>query len=440
LPPFHRLGEGVSREKATERFMVVAADTEDPMAVAGMAPEAVRSRGYGANQTLADPASVGMSGVGLARVDSIIRAAVADSAASAVAVAIGRHGRLVSLAGYGELAYGSGRATTTTSIFDLASLSKVVGTTTAVMELVGDGLLDLEAPVVSYLPWWSSGDPRKADVTVRQLLLHRAGLPAFRTWFLEIEGEEAYRTAVAAEPLESNPGTTTVYSDLGAMTLGWIVEEVSGQSLDDFLRARVWEPLGMRETRYRPPSSLLSRIAATELDTAWRRELVWGTVHDENADAMGGVAGHAGLFSTVVDLSVFARMMLNGGVAPACTPTGTAGEPCPVARAEDVRLLAPDVVEAFTARHDDGSSRALGWDTPEGRSSAGDYFTARAYGHTGFTGTSIWIDPELDLWVVLLTNRVHPTRDNQKHVALRRAVHDAAALAIIDLTVEPRRP
>jgi CubicO group peptidase (beta-lactamase class C family) len=167
---------------------------------------------------------------------------------------------------------------------------------------------------------------------------------------------------------------------------------------------------------------------------------VWGTVHDENADAMGGVAGHAGLFSTVVDLSVFARMMLNGGVAPACTPTGTAGEPCPVARTEDVPLLAPDVVRAFTARYDGSSSRALGWDTPEGRSSAGDYFTSRAYGHTGFTGTSIWIDPELDLWVVLLTNRVHPTRDNQKHVALRRAVHDAAALAVTDLTVEPRGP
>jgi CubicO group peptidase (beta-lactamase class C family) len=194
----------------------------------------------------------------------------------------------------------------------------------------------------------------------------------------------------------------------------------------------------MRETRYRPPSSLLSRIAATELDTTWRRELVWGEVHDENASAMGGVAGHAGLFSTAVDLSVFARLMLNGGVAPACLPSAADGEPCPVARPEPVRLLAPELVESFTSRYDDASSRALGWDTPDDRSSAGDYFTARAFGHTGFTGTSIWLDPDLDLWVVLLTNRVHPTRENQKIVALRRAVHDAAASAITDRTLEPR--
>jgi beta-N-acetylhexosaminidase len=436
LPPFHALGEGLDRPKVTDRFLVAAA--EDPMALAGMAATAIRTRGYGAGQTVAEPVGVGMSEAGLARVDSILRAAIADSAASAISVAIGRHGRLVMLEGYGELAYGSGRPTTPTSIFDLASLSKVVGTTTAVMLLVQDGSVDIDAPVVSYLPWWSRGDPRKERVTVRQLLLHRAGLPAFERWFLEIEGEQAYKDAVADEPLESDPGTTTVYSDIGAMTLGWIVEQVSGQSLDAFLRDRVWEPLGMRETRYRPTSSLLSRIAATELDTTWRRELVWGTVHDENAAAMGGVAGHAGLFSTAVDLSVFARMMLNGGVAPACLPSSEDGEPCPVARPQAVRLLDPQLVSAFTSRYDGTASRALGWDTPDGRSSAGDYFTSSAFGHTGFTGTSIWIDPELDLWVVLLTNRVHPTRENQKIVALRRAVHDAAALAITDRTVEPR--
>jgi CubicO group peptidase (beta-lactamase class C family) len=308
------------------------------------------------------------------------------------------------------------------------------------MLLVADGSLDLDAAVVSYLPWWSRGDPRKADVTVRQLLLHRAGLPAFRTWFRDIEGQQAYKDAVADEPLEADPGTATTYSDIGAMTLGWIIEEISGEPLDAFLLERVWEPLGMRETRYRPASALLSRIAATEIDTTWRRELVWGRVHDENADAMGGVAGHAGLFSTAVDLSVFARILLNGGVAPPCTPGSSAGEPCPVARPEGVRLIDPDVLSAFTSRYDDASTRALGWDMPSGQSSAGDYLTDESYGHTGFTGTSIWIDPELDLWVVLLTNRVHPTRENQKHVGLRRAVHDAAALAITDRAVERRRP
>jgi beta-N-acetylhexosaminidase len=436
LPPFHVLGEGLDRAKVTDQFMAAA---EDPLAVAGIADAAGRS-GYGADQSVAAPAQVGMSAEGLARVDSILRAAIADSTASAISVAIGRHGRLVSLAGYGELAYGSGRPTTPTSIFDLASLSKVVGTTTAAMLLVADGDLDLDATVVSYLPWWSRGDPRKADVTVRQLLLHRAGLPAFRTWFLDIEGEQAYKDAAADEPLQTDPGATTTYSDIGAMTIAWIVEEIADAPLDDFLSDRAWEPLGMRETRYRPESALLSRIAATELDTTWRRELVWGRVHDENADAAGGVAGHAGLFSTTVDLSVFARMMLNDGVAPACSPAGPAGEPCPLARPAQVRMLDPDVLASFTARYDDSSSRALGWDTPAGRSSGGDYLTERAYGHTGFTGTSIWLDPDLDLWVVLLTNRVHPSRENQKHVALRRAVHDAAAQAITDQTVEPRQP
>jgi CubicO group peptidase (beta-lactamase class C family) len=418
----------------------MVAQAEDPMVAAGMAAQAVRSRGYGAAQSVADPVEVGMSVAGLARVDSIIRAAVADSAASAVAVAIGRHGRMVSLGGYGELAYGSGRPTTPTSIFDLASVSKVVGTTTAAMLLVADGTLDLDATVVSYLPWWSRGDPRKNQVTVRQLLLHRSGLPAFRNWFYDIEGEEAYKEAVADEPLETDPGVATTYSDLGFTVVGWVIEEIAQQPLDAFLSERVWEPLGMRETLYRPGSVLLSRIAATELDTVWRREMVWGRVHDENADAMGGVAGHAGLFSTAVDLSVFARMMLNGGVTPACAPAGPGGEPCPAWRPDSLRLLDPGVLALFTSRFDDTSSRALGWDTPSGQSSGGEYLTASAFGHTGFTGTSIWIDPELDLWVVLLTNRVHPSRDNEKHIALRRAVHDAAALAITDRTVEPRRP
>ncbi len=342
------------------------------------------------------------------------------------------------LEAYGELAYGSGRPTRTTSIFDLASVSKVVGTTTAAMLLVQEGRLDLDAPVVRYLPWWAEGDPRKREVTVRHLLLHRTGLPPFRRWFFELEGTEAYKRAAALEPLERDPGTETVYSDIGIMTLGWVIEAVANRPLDVFLRERVFEPLGMLETRYNPPASLKPRIAATELDTLWRHELVWGRVHDENADAMGGVAGHAGLFSTAVDLSVFASMMLNGGVAPACTPGEPGGVPCPVRRPREVRLLDPDVVAAFIRRYDDTSSRALGWDTPSERSSAGDYFTTSAFGHTGYTGTSIWMDPELDLWVVLLTNRVHPTRANQKHVELRRAVHDAAARAIVDRPVRRR--
>ncbi len=435
LPPYHPFGHGLDREKSTERVMTAAVD--DPVVAAGIV---ARSAGAprGAFQTVAEPASVGMSPEALARVDSIVRAAIADSAASGAALAIGRHGRLVSLGGFGELAWGSGRPVTPTSIFDLASVSKVVGTTTAAMMLAGEGALDLDAAVAPYLPWWAEGDPRKEEVTVRQLLLHRSGLTPFRTWYFEISGLDAYKDAAANEALEYEPGTRTAYSDIGIMTLAWVLEEISGQPLDQLLRERLWEPLGMRETRYEPDASLRSRIAATEIDTIWRNELVWGRVHDENADAMGGVAGHAGLFSTAVDLSVFARMMLNEGVAPACTPDGEPGEPCPVRRTESRRLVDGAVLEEFTARFDDSASRALGWDTPSERSSAGDYFTEEAFGHTGYTGTSIWMDPELDLWVVLLTNRVHPTRANQKIGPLRRAVHDAVVLAITDRSVAPR--
>jgi len=437
LPPFHALGEGLDRAPVAAPTTV--AETIDPLAAAGIVEGGGRRRVAEA-QVLTPPAEVGMSSEGLARVDSVLAAAVADSAASGAVLAVGRHGRLVELRGFGELAYGSGRPATPTSLFDLASVSKVVGTTSAVMLLVADGGIDLDAAVVTYLPWWSRGDPRKNAVTVRQLLLHRAGLAAFRQWFFDLRGADAYKTAVADEPLLAEPGSQTVYSDIGAMTLGWIVEEVSGQPLDRFLEDRLFEPLGMRETMYRPASGLLPRIAATELDTLWRRELVWGRVHDENADAMGGVAGHAGLFSTALDLSVFARMMLNGGLVPACLPPGSGGEPCPVSRAADRQVLDSGLLREFTARYDGSSSRALGWDTPEGTSSAGDYFSPRAFGHTGFTGTSLWMDPELDVWVVLLTNRVHPTRENMRISALRRAVHDAVALSITDRPVARRAP
>ncbi len=435
LPPYHALGEGLDRAQVVDR--VATLEIEDPVVAAGIA--AARGGGpRGRDQSVADPASVGMSEERLAVIDSILLAGIADSAFSGAAVAVGRRGRLVTLDGFGELQYGTGRPVTPTSIFDLASVSKVVGTTTATMMLVGDGSLDLDAPVVRYLPWWSAGDARKNEVTVRQLLIHRTGLIPFRTWYHDLSGMEAYKEAAANEALETEPGSRTAYSDIGIMTLAWVIEEIVGQPLDAFLSDRLWAPLGMLETRYNPPASLRPRIAATEIDTIYRNEMVWGTVHDENADAMGGVAGHAGLFSTAVDLSVFARMMLNDGVAPGCAPDGVPGEPCPVRRTDDTRIVESNVLDHFTTRYDETSSRALGWDTPSSRSSGGDYISSESFGHTGYTGTSIWMDPELDLWVILLTNRVHPTRENQKHVPIRRAVADAAVRAITDRVVTPR--
>ncbi len=438
LPPFHAIGEGLDRAKVADYTQRVA--VEDPLVAAGIVGRERRSGSAEAPATVADPATLGMDPSKLARIDDIIRDALADSAASGAAVAIGRHGRIVKLAGYGELAYGSGRPATPTSIWDMASVSKVVGTTTEAIMLVQDGRLDLDAHVVDYLPWWSRGDARKDDVTVRQLLLHRTGLPAFKQWFFDHAGKQAYKDAAADQALESDPGTRTVYSDIGIMTLSWIMESITGEPQDAWLQEHVFGPLGMLDTEYNPEASLKPRIAATEMDTLWRHEMVWGRVHDENADAMGGVAGHAGLFSTAVDLSVFASLMLNGGVAPACAPGDPPGIPCPVARPTDVRLLDPDVLHEFTRRWDAESSRALGWDTPSEGSSGGDYVTPDAFGHTGFTGTSIWMDPDLDVWIILLTNRVHPTRDNQKHIPLRRAVADAAVLSITDQPVHEREP
>ena len=230
------------------------------------------------------------------------------------------------------------------------------------------------------------------------------------------------------------------------MTLAFLVEEITGQAFDSYLYESVFRPLGMRDTWFNPPNSLRGRIAPTEMDTVYRQRHVIGEVHDENAHALGGVAGHAGLFSTAQDLSRFGAWILAAAregrdLAPVARPA-----PARLAVTRSPRLGSPsaEIVAQFVARADSradagggaagatGSSRALGWDTPSGRSSAGDYFGEAAFGHTGFTGTSIWVDPELDLFVVLLTNRVNPTRANQKHIALRRAVHDAVAMSIRD--------
>jgi CubicO group peptidase (beta-lactamase class C family) len=384
------------------------------------------------------PELVGMSGELLARVDSVLLAAVDSGATPGATLAVGRHGKLVRLRGYGWLDPADDRQASPATLYDLASLTKVIGTTTAIMLLDQDGRLDIDDGVVKHLPGWDRGDARKSTVTIRQLLMHESGLAAGRPWYRDRVGTEAYRQALYDEPLDAAPGARMVYSDLGAITLGLIVEAVTGQPLARTLEERVFAPLGMDDTGFLPDSGLLKRIAPTELDTLWRREHVRGIVHDENAHAIGGVAGHAGLFSTAFDIAVFADMMLRGGVVPACEPSVGVGTPCARTRPDSLRLLAPETVALYARRQREGSSRGLGWDTPEGRSSAGDYFSAASFGHTGFTGTSIWIDPERDVYVVLFTNRVNPTRANQRHIDLRRAVHDAVALAITDQPIQRR--
>ena len=463
IPPFHTMGDGLTRAAG-------AAGARGPIPGSGVTDStvAVASRNAGGpdpevgkaapepgatgaaiavsiSALEADAGSAGMSSRRLRALDYLVTEAIRDGATPGAVVAVGRGGKLIRLRGYGRLDWdASGGPANASSIYDLASLTKVVGTTTAAMILVDEGRLDLDAAVVDYLPWWGRGDPSKAGVTVRHLLLHRAGLPPFRRFYLEMEGRSAYEDAIGDLPLEYTPGERTVYSDIGSMTVAFIIEEVTGLSLDAFLEEQVWDPLGMADTGFRPGSELRGRIAPTEVDTIFRDVHVHGVVHDENAYAIGGVAGHAGLFSTASDLSVLAQALLNGGRIEGCergdAPAAGDGMICAPDASGDVRFVSEATLRLFTERHDASASRALGWDTPSGRSSAGDYFTSSAFGHTGFTGTSIWIDTELDLFVVLLTNRVNPTRDNSKHVPLRRAVHDAAALAITDRDVRRREP
>ncbi|HET7746068.1 MAG TPA: serine hydrolase domain-containing protein, partial [Vicinamibacteria bacterium] len=287
----------------------------------------------------------------------------------------------------------------------------VIVTTTMAMILVDEGKLDLDKPVSAFIPAFRGG--AKDKVTVRHLLSHSAGLEAFGPLFKEIRGKEAYVQRIAAKELEYEPGTKSVYSDWGVILLGEIVERVAGRDLAAFARARIFEPLGMKETMYKPPAALLPRIAPTEQDP-WpegRRgpgPVIRGAVHDENAFAMGGVAPHAGLFGTAPDLARFAQMMAWGGVYG------------------HQRIVSRATVEKFTTRAGvPDSSRALGWDTPSASSSAGDLASPRAFGHTGFTGTSMWVDPEKDTWFILLTNRVHPSRENNAIRAVRRAFADA---------------
>jgi CubicO group peptidase (beta-lactamase class C family) len=346
-----------------------------------------------------------------AQLDSMATAAIADRAAPAIAMAVGRHGRLVHLRGYGAVDWAPGSAAVTDStLFDLASITKVVATTTAAMILEEEGRLDLDRTVASYLP--EITDSTKQGITVRMLLTHRGGLEAFAPLYRTHRGRQQYLEQINLRPLRSTPGTQMVYSDWDLILLQLIIERITGQELDAFVRARIFAPLGMRETGFRPAVPR-DRIAATERDSA-RGGLIWGEVHDPNAWAIGGVAGHAGLFGSARDLAVFAQMLLNGG------------------EYGSVRILRPQTIARWTAPQGPGSSRALGWDTPSGESSAGRFFSTRSFGHTGYTGTSMWVDPERGLFVILLTTRVNPTSENQKQAPLRRAVADAVQNAILD--------
>lgn len=296
-------------------------------------------------------------------------------------------------------------------MYDLASLTKVVATTSICMAL--EPQLDLDERVDRYVPAFQGHG--KDRVTMRHLLAHCAGLPAHQRFFETCRGRNAVLSAACGTPLAYLPGTRTIYSDLSFLLLGAAVEYVGGASLEELARRYVLGPAGMEETMYLPGTELLGRIPPTEFQAEQRRGLIHGQVHDGNAWAMGGVAPHAGLFGTAADLGRFLRVILNGG------------------KREGTRVFSEAAIRGFTSRAGlaPGSTRALGWDTVSAAgSSAGRHFSARSFGHTGFTGTSVWVDPERDVGVVLLTNRVHPTRESDGIRRLRPEFHDAVMDAV----------
>ena len=333
----------------------------------------------------------------------LLAAYVAGHAFPGAALAVGYRGTLVLDAAAGKLDYSpDSPAVTGDTIYDLASVSDVVGTASAVMILVDSGRLLLDAKAQDYLPEFQGTDKEK--VRVSDLLQQSAGLPASTPIYRDAHGYGEFMKRVYATPLEYAPGSRSVESDLGMILVGEIAARAGGHPLDQLLTSRLLGPLGLTSTMYEPPQEMLSRIAPTENDP-WRRRVLRGEVDDENAYALGGVAGNAGLFGTEHDLAVFAQLMLNRGLY------------------DHQRYFKPETVDRFTgAPNSKGRAEALIWQKPSDSSWTGKAFSPAAFGQTGFTGTSIWIDPERQLFIVLLTNRVHPTRDNDKITEARQAI------------------
>lgn len=342
--------------------------------------------------------------------DSMIAAGAAPGAVLAVSINGERF-----IHGTGRLGLDDATVPDRGTLYDMASLTKVVALTTVAMMAVDEGKLQLNAPVVSYLPDFGRGLGPKTQVTVRDLLLHDSGLPAHRRLWEETFVRKGAILRTLTSDLNRPPGEQMVYSDLGAITLTTILEKLYAKRFDALFAEKVSAPLGMTRTRFLPPSGWRRAIAPTEQDP-WRGRMLRGEVHDENAGRLGGVSGHAGLFSTADDVLRFTEWAMAG------------------ARGERVEgpLQPPRQFAEWTVvqNHPEGSSRALGWDTPSGRSSAGSIMSARSFGHTGFTGTSIWVDPPRRTIVVLLTNRVHPTRVTPQFTPVRPLVADAVMRAL----------
>jgi serine-type D-Ala-D-Ala carboxypeptidase len=373
---------------------------------------------------------------------SVLHDAISAHAFPAASVAVTQQGRLIALKAIGSFVYAGNKDEPTQTSeavepskiglggdfdsevipatpFDLASLTKVIATTTAAAILYERGLLELDTPVLGVIPEFlvdSCGepDPRRREVTFRMLLAHSSGLPAYEKLFLKAHSRDDLLRAAFTMPLSSDPGTRAEYSDIGFIILGAALERLAQESLDIFCRREIFGPLAMTSTRFNPPPAMRGLIPPTADETGndrpFRHRIIQGEVQDENACVLGGVAPHAGLFSTAEDLARFAHAMLSKG------------QP----------ILRPETVALFTRRESAPTSttRALGWDTPSSPSQSGKYFGAASYGHLGYTGTSLWIDPDRQVSITLLTNRTWPHCSNQQIKQVRPKFHDAIVEAL----------
>jgi serine-type D-Ala-D-Ala carboxypeptidase len=337
--------------------------------------------------------------------------AISAHAFPAASVAITHAGRLIALHTSGRFTFDpASPQPAPATLFDVASVTKVLATTTVAMILYERGLLDLDIPVISIVGEFSGEDPRRDEVTLRMLLAHSSGLPAYEKLFLRAPTRDQLLAEVFSTPLANDPGSHAEYSDIGFILLGIALERVADEPLDRFCQREIFGPLGMTHTTFNPAPPLRPTIPPTADDKTFRHRIIQGEVQDENASVLGGVAGHAGLFSTAQDVATFAHVLLQGG-----NP-----------------ILRPETISLFTAREGspEGTSRALGWDTPSSPSQSGRYFSARAYGHLGYTGTSLWIDRDRQVSVTLLTNRTWPDCTNQTIKQVRPRFHDAIAEAL----------
>lgn len=338
----------------------------------------------------------------LAEVDAIVRQGIRQMVYPGAVVVIGRRDSVLYARGYGHFTWSPSSPVPSpdSTLWDIASITKVMGTTSAAMRLVDTRRLSLDAPVRQYLPQFAGGP--KDRVTVRMLLDHTSGLRSYVPFFKQARTRDAAKALLYAEPLVRQPGNSAVYSDLNAILMGLVLESVSGLQLDSLVTREVFRPLELQATTFRPRASVHRRTAPTAL---WRGHPVQGQVNDPNAVVFGGAAGHAGIFSTGMDLARYAQAWLRNGAGP------------------HGQWVTPATMRQFLTRGEKSGPRLLGWDTPEldGKEPSlfGTLISQAAYGHTGFTGTEIWVDPAHDLFLVFLTNRTFDPRGRNAHHALR---------------------